>query len=146
MFTNELAKNVGINASVIRYYTRIGLLSPQRNPNNGYREYAPSDIDRVRFIRKSKWLGFTLKDVRTILARSDAGHSPCQEVRRIILNRIEENRLRLLRLQDIQDRMEAAVESWQKVADAPPGNRVCKLIDSLECDEKTLDLYAGYKF
>ncbi len=64
MFANQLAKAVGIKSSVIRYYTRIGLLHPDRNPDNGYRQYAPADVERVRIIRKAKWLGFTLGDVK----------------------------------------------------------------------------------
>ena len=146
MYTNELAKAAGVGASVIRYYTRIGLLNPDRNPANGYRRYAPADIERVRFIRKAKWLGFTLKDVETILDRSDQGQSPCRTVRALIMERIRENQLRLQHLQVIQDRMEAAVKSWQQLEDAPPGRHVCSLIDSLDCDEDMLDLYAGYKF
>lgn len=146
MFANQLAKAAGVNSSVIRYYTRIGLLHPDRNPDNGYRQYAPVDVERVRFIRKAKWLGFTLADVKTILERADAGRSPCKQVRSIILNRLEENQIRLKHLQDIQQRMESAIQSWESLEDAPPGRHVCNLIDSLECDEEKLDLYAGYKF
>lgn len=146
MYASELASAAGVNASVIRYYTRIGLLHPRRDPKNGYRLYAPGDIERVRFIRKAKWLGFTLADVRTILGHSDAGKSPCREVRGIIQERIRENQQRLAHLQEIQQRMETAVESWAHMADGPTGRHVCSLIDSLDCDEEMLDLYAGYKF
>jgi DNA-binding transcriptional MerR regulator len=146
MYANELAKSAGVSASVVRYYTRIGLLTPDRNPDNGYRQYAPTDVERVRFIRKAKWLGFTLKDVETILERSDLGQSPCQKVRAIILERIRENQQRLQHLQAIQDRMVNAVESWHRMEDGLPGRRVCRLIDNLDCDEEMLDLHAGYKF
>jgi MerR family Zn(II)-responsive transcriptional regulator of zntA len=147
MMASELAKTAGVNASVIRYYSRIGLLSPCRNPNNGYRDFTPNDVDRVRFIKKAKWLGFTLKDVQTILDHSDSGESPCQDVRKIIVNRIVENQERLLHLQAIQNRMESAIESWKTVSNGPGGQEhICDLIDSLECDEEKLDLYAGYKF
>ena len=37
MYVNELAIAAGVNAGVVRYYTRIGLLHPERNPDNGYR-------------------------------------------------------------------------------------------------------------
>ena len=87
MFANQLAIAAGVNSSVIRYYTRIGLLHPDRNPDNGYRQYAPADVERVRFIRKAKWLGFTLTDVKTIVERTDTGRSPCKKVGSIILNR-----------------------------------------------------------
>jgi DNA-binding transcriptional MerR regulator len=105
---------------VVGYYSRIGLLNPERNPGNGYREYSPNDADRVRFIRKAKWLGFTLKDVQTILDQADSGKSPCQDVRKIIINRLLENQQRLIHLQAIQQRMEAAVEAWKGVSNAPP--------------------------
>ncbi|MBT8439534.1 MAG: MerR family transcriptional regulator, partial [Gammaproteobacteria bacterium] len=84
MIASEVAKLAGVSAEVVRYYSKIGLLDPARNPDNGYRIYQLQDINRVRFIRKAKWLGFTLKDVRTILEEADSGHSPCCEVRRII--------------------------------------------------------------
>ena len=144
---HELAKSAGVNASVIRYYSRIGLLNPGRNPDNGYREYSPNDADQVRFIRKAKWLGFTLKDVEVILERSDSSKSPCKEVRRIIKIRIVENQERLIHLQAIQSRMESAFESWKLVSNGPDDqDHICDLIDGLECDEEKLDLYAGYKF
>jgi DNA-binding transcriptional MerR regulator len=147
MIAHELAKTAGVNASVIRYYSRIGLLNPERNPDNGYREYTFSDANRVRFIRKAKWLGFTLKDVQTILDEADSGKSPCQDVRKIIISRILENQQRLIHLQAIQQRMEAAIEAWKGISNAPANKEhVCDLIDSLECDEEKLDLYAGYKF
>ena len=147
MIANELAKSAGVNASVIRYYSRIGLLNPLRNPENGYRDFTANDIDRVRFIRKAKWLGFTLKDVQTILDHSDSGKSPCKEVRRIIIDRVLENQQRLLHLQSIQDRMESAIDTWKTVSNGPPNKKhICDLIDSLECEEEKLDLYAGYKF
>lgn len=146
MIAHQLAKSAGVKASVVRYYTRIGLLHPDRNPKNGYRQYAPADIERVRFIRKARWLGFTISDVKTILERADAGESPCGTVRGIVLTRLKENELRLRHLQDIQNRMKAAIESWEGQEDGPPGRHVCDLIDSLDCDEETLDLYASDRF
>ena len=67
MIVHELAKTAGVSPSVVRYYSRIGLLHPLRNPDNGYRDYSAEDVSLVRFIRKAQWLGFTLKDVETIL-------------------------------------------------------------------------------
>lgn len=147
MIASELAKSTGVNASVIRYYSRIGLLTPIRNPENGYRQYSKKDVDRVRFVRKAKWLGFTLKDVQAILDEADSGNSPCMEVRKLTSERILENQQRLINLQALQNRIEAAIESWKKLSNSPPHPEyVCELIGSLECDEEKLDLYAGYKF
>lgn len=111
MIAHEVAKSAGVSADVVRYYSRIGLLNPIRNPDNGYRKYTPQDVIRVNCIKKAKWLGFTLKDVKTILAEADSGKSPCGEVRRIISERISENQQRLKHLHEMQERMQRAMTS-----------------------------------
>lgn len=147
MITHEIAELAGVSANVVRYYSKIGLLSPIRNPNNGYREYTPQDVNRVRFIRKAKWLGFTLKDVETILAESDSGKSPCGKVREIITERVQEIQQRLDQLHEMQARMGKAMETWTTKSDSAPGDKhICGLIDDLACDEEVLDLCAGHKF
>jgi DNA-binding transcriptional MerR regulator len=147
MIANEVAKSAGVSADVVRYYSRIGLLNPTRNPDNSYREYTPQDVIRVNFIRKAKWLGFTLKDVRVILEEADSGKSPCAKVRRIISERVRENQRRLQHLHAIQERMEMAMRAWTSLSDSAPGNEnICGLIADAACGEDTLDLCAGHKF
>jgi len=147
MIANEVAKSVGVSADVVRYYSRIGLLNPARNPDNGYRIYTPQDVNHVQFIRKAKWLGFTLKDVKTILGGADSGHSPCGEVRRIISERVLENQRRLEQLHETQARMERAMAYLALQSDSTPGNEnICGLIEDLACNEEVLDLCAGHKF
>ena len=146
MITHEIAELAGVSANVVRYYSKIGLISPTRNPDNGYREYSPQDVNRIRFIRKAKWLGFTLKDVETILAESDSGKSPCGKVRGIITERVQEIQQRLDHLHEMQARMEKAMETWTAKSDTAPGDEhICGLIDDLACDEEVLDLYPRHK-
>jgi len=136
MIANEVAKSAGVSTNVVRYYSRIGLLNPSRNPDNGYREYSPQDVIRVEFIRKAKWLGFTLKDVKIILEQADSGNAPCGEVRRIISERVLENQRRLEDLQELQARMESAMAVWNSMSDSAPGDEnICGLINDLECDD-----------
>ena len=147
MIVHEIAELAGVSANVVRYYSKIGLLSPTRNPDNGYREYSPQDVNRVRFIRKAKWLGFTLKDVEIILSEADSGKSPCGKVRGIITERIQEIQQRLDHLLEMRERMERAMETWAAKSDTAPGDEhICGLIDDLACDEEVLDLCAGHKF
>lgn len=132
MHVNELAKQAGVPAHVIRYYTQVSLLKPKRDPNNRYREYAPSDVYRVRFVRRAKWLGFTLRDVKGILRDADAGKAPCPDVREIIRLRAQENRERLEELQSLQARVEEAVATWESMPNQPPDhNSLCHLIDTV---------------
>lgn len=135
MIATEIARATGVNPSVVRYYSRIGLLQPSRNPDNGYREFSADDARRLRFIRKAQWLGFTLKDAEHFLKQAEAGESPCEDVRKIIRERIEENERRLARLQAVQERMEAAIEAWESMPDRPPGRKcICTLIEGLDCE------------
>lgn len=139
MHVNELAKQAEVPAHVVRYYTQEGLLRPKRDPKNHYREYAESDVYRVRFIRRAKWLGFTLRDVKAILHDADRGVSPCPEVREIIKLRARENRERLDALTRLQYRVEEAIARWQRMPDRLPDHgSLCHLIDTVAEAERGL--------
>lgn len=73
MYVKELAAQANVSTHVVRYYTEIGLLTPERDPANAYRVYKPNDKHRLKFIRRARWLGFKLSDVRAILGDVDAG-------------------------------------------------------------------------
>jgi MerR family copper efflux transcriptional regulator len=65
-----VARRAGVGIDTIRYYEREGLLPPPRRRASGYRDYDPVAIDRLQFIRRAKALGFTLEDIRDLLALS----------------------------------------------------------------------------
>lgn len=66
----ELAKRAGVAIDTVRYYERNALLEPAGRLASGYRRYGASELRRLRFIRRAKALGFTLADVRGLLALS----------------------------------------------------------------------------
>lgn len=65
-----VARRAGVTIDTIRYYERERLLSPPRRRDSGYRDYDEIAIDRLKFIRRAKALGFTLDDVRELLGLS----------------------------------------------------------------------------
>ena len=131
MTVSELSKRGGLAPHVIRYYARIGLLEPARNPENGYKLFVASDVERLRFIRQAQNLGFTLEEISQFLAQSQDGRSPCAQVRHILQQRIEENRRKLSELLQLQQRMEQALVLWSEMPDQPSGHgRVCHLIET----------------
>ena len=134
----ELAKLCQVPPDTIRHYTRIGLLSPRRDPVNGYRQYTVGDSKRLDFIRKAKSLGFSLKEIEHILAESRKGKSPCPLVRDLMSQRIRANRARLEHLMELQTRMELALTDWAKMPDGvPDGDSVCYLIESVGIGRKS---------
>lgn len=131
MTVNEIAKKADVAPDTVRYYSRLGLLKPKRNPENGYKLFQTNDVSRLRFIRQAQALGFTLKEITEILGDAEEGSSPCPKVRDIIARHIEENRRKIEELQALQDRMEAALVKWKSMPDgAPDGKHVCHLIES----------------
>ena len=62
----ELAKNVGVNTSAIRYYESIGLL-PKPPRQSGWRKYDPSILDRLKVIHAAREFGFTLEEIQLLL-------------------------------------------------------------------------------
>jgi len=50
----ELAKRGNVTAETVRHYTREGLLSPQRHPDNGYQLYSAADLERLHFIQRAR--------------------------------------------------------------------------------------------
>ncbi len=127
----ELANRSGVPPTVVRYYTRVGLLRPERHPRNDYRLYRPSDAQRLRFIRQAKALGFTLREIREILARVADGQSPCPLVRERLRSHIEENRRRIEALQRRQRHMERALAEWERMPDSlPDEHSLCPLIET----------------
>lgn len=135
MTVNDLAKQAGVAPHVVRYYTQRGLLAPRRNTRNGYREFAPADLYRLRFICRAKLVGFTLGDICLILRDVDAGEAPCPKVRRIVQRRAKDNEERLAAANRLHVRILAAVELWETMPDRPPDHEsLCRLIDAIAVD------------
>ena len=131
MIVNELAKQSGVPAHVVRYYSRIGLLKPKRDAYNGYKHFTDKDVTRIRFIRQAKSLGFTLGEIAEIFKAANRGDSPCPRVRVIIADRIVQNRKKFDEVLALQNRMEKACDQWKKMPDGiPDGKSICHLIES----------------
>jgi len=140
----EFAKRSGATPHAVRYYTRLGLLRPQQNPDNGYHLYKPRDIRWLRFIQQAKQLGYTLNEIKEIMHEADQGRSPCPRVREILQQRIVENRRRLEALMALQRRMENALLDWMDKPDGiPDGYSVCHLIESFGADTDNTSLKEG---
>jgi len=72
MRIGEIATLAGVQVGTLRFYERERLLPPARRQRSGYRAFDPSTVVRVRFIRRAQELGFSLVEIRELLAASDA--------------------------------------------------------------------------
>lgn len=131
MMVSELAELCGVTPETVRYYVRVGLLHPHHHPDNNYKLFKADDARKLRFIKQAKLLGYTLSEIKQILHHSMDGDSPCPLVRDFIQSRIEANRIKLVKLNALQRRMEAALKEWENKPDGlPDGNSICHLIES----------------
>ena len=84
MLIGELAATAGLPAKTIRFYEQAGLMpAPPRTPA-GYRDYPPGALDRLAFIGNAQAAGFTLAEIRSVLAIRDSGDPPCRHVATLI--------------------------------------------------------------
>lgn len=125
-----VAKRFNVSADTVRHYTKLGLLSPERDSANGYRRYRLKDERRLRFLLSAKRLGFSLKDINQILDMAESGNTPCPLVRRLIDQRLETVRQEMRDAQTLLERMESASRLWSELPDGhPSGDSFCHLIE-----------------
>lgn len=130
MRVNELAKKVGVTPDTVRYYTRIGLLTPTKNIENGYKNYTSTDQKRLGFILKARHLGFAVSEIEEIINLSDKGTSPCCRAREIIHKHIDETAQKIDELSRLRACMQKASDTWKTMPDSvPDGDSVCDLIE-----------------
>ena len=115
-----LAKRAGEGIDTVRYYERAGLLAPSKRLASGYRRYGMLELSRLRFIRRAQALGFTLKEVRELLALSaqrDVGR-----VKRSAQAKLADVEQRIAALEKVRDGLStliAACPGHGRAADCP---------------------------
>ena len=76
----ELAKRSTTHFETIRFYESQGLIRPAFRDSSNYRRYRPEEAQRLKCISMAKSLGFTLKEIASILEIYDNSESACQEL------------------------------------------------------------------
>lgn len=79
--SSELAKQGGINQESIRFYEKEGLLPKPPRTAGGYRVFSTDDVRRVRFIKRAQEIGFSLREIKELLALSSEPDTNCGDVR-----------------------------------------------------------------
>lgn len=123
----DLARETGTRVVTIRYYERVGLLPAPRRTAGNYRTYDPRQVDRLRFIRRCRELGFTLEQVRELLRLSSQKDQDCRDVDRIAashLAAVEDKIADLTRLADELRRINSQCRGGGVIA-------ACPIIDAL---------------
>ena len=82
MNIGDASERSGLPAKTIRYYEDIGLLKPDRS-ENGYRDYSTADVHRLKFLQRSRSLGFSVEECRQLLSLYGDSHRESADVKAI---------------------------------------------------------------
>lgn len=124
----KVAAAAGVNVETVRYYQRRGLLAEPPRPPRGVRRYSAETVARLRFIKRAQELGFTLAEVRRLLALGDP--QSCGKTRALAAEKLALVRARLADL----GRLERMLASLIRRCDAAKGKVCCPIIESLAAD------------
>ena len=79
--SGQLAKAVGVNVETLRYYERRGMIPIPPRQDSGYRLYPPNSVERLHFIKGAQELGFTLDEIKELLALRVDEHAHSGQIR-----------------------------------------------------------------
>ncbi|GJL61797.1 MAG: MerR family transcriptional regulator [Nitrospirales bacterium] len=132
MLIGTFSERTGCHIETIRYYERIKLLPKPPRSGGGHRLYDREQVKRLVFIRRSRELGFSLDEIRTLLRLVDGKRYTCQEVKKITDNHLSEVKKKIADLRRLQ-------KTLGKISSQCAGGLLpdCPIIDAL-FEEKLL--------
>ena len=116
----------GIPAKTIRYYESVGLIPPAGRAANGYRDYDKKDVQVLRFIKRSRGLGFSVEEVSNLLDLWLNGERASADVKSIAISHIEGIEEKIHELEAIRDTLKNLTNCCH--GDDRPD---CPILDSL---------------
>lgn len=106
MTVKDLTRKTGLPRETLRFYEAECLLRQPRRGSNGYRLFTDEHVERVEFIKKTKKAGFTIREIRELIALKDDGQANCRRGREIALDRIEKLDKQIASLQEVRGILE----------------------------------------
>ena len=97
----ELSRLTGVHIETIRYYERITMLPAPPRTEGGRRVYGPVQVQTLKFIRRSRELGFTLDEIRNLLGMAEGGHA-CGEVKAAAVAHLKDIRRKIADLRRME--------------------------------------------
>ncbi len=117
MRIGEVAAEVGVDTSTIRYYESVGVLPEPERAASGYRSYVSADVERLRFVTLARSLGVGLDDIRQILALRDQGEAPCGYVRGVLDRQVDTVEERIIQLQALSKELRRLQDAARTLPD-----------------------------
>jgi len=126
-----LAAATGVSTDTLRHYERLHLLGVVSRTAAGYRRYPPESVARVQLVQRALLIGFSLKELASVLGHRDRGGAPCGRVRALVGERLDRLDERLVELTALRDEMRRLLAEWDVRLAATPPHRQARLLDML---------------
>jgi MerR family copper efflux transcriptional regulator len=126
MNIGEAANASKVTAKMIRHYESIGLLAPARRTGAGYRIYGPQDVPVLQFIHRARALGFSLEQIRGLLALWQDKSRASADVRALARGHIEELNRKIAEMEAMRRTLETLAASCHGDARSD-----CPILDDL---------------
>ena len=123
----EVARMSGVGIETLRFYERSGLLGRPARTQSGYRLYDREVLERLDFIKRAQVLGFSLDEIKQIIAEKQAGASPCAAVRDIVRTRLQELDEHMREMRRYRNELATTLAEWDKTG--PVKGHICGLIE-----------------
>jgi len=130
MTIGQMARSAGASVETIRFYEREGLLEHPARSASGYRNYPPEAVARLRMIRQAKELGFSLNEIKELLALRVAPGKSCSDVRARAERKIADIDQRIAALK----RMKAALARLAAACAGRGPTSECPILEALESE------------
>src|SRR6266851_4163770 len=122
----KAAREAGVNIETVRFYERKGLI--ERPPKGeGYRVYSPDHVARIRFIKEAQQIGFSLAEIKELLALRADPNTDCSAVQQQAMAKQQEVRRKIERLREI----DAALETLIAACPGQGAVECCSIMDAL---------------
>lgn len=124
----QLARRADVGVETVRFYEREGLLKEPARSSSGYRQYDEGVVDRLRFIRRAKQLGFTLNEVKELLSLRIDPATTCGDVKSRAEAKVEDIAAKIRTLQ----RMKRALVKLTKACSGHGAASECPILEALD--------------
>ncbi|WP_339673833.1 heavy metal-responsive transcriptional regulator [Dasania marina] len=124
----EVTKRLNISADTLRYYEKIHLIPPISRSTSGLRLYSDKDLSRLKFIRRSQRMGFSLEEIAQLLTFREAPQQAKPEIRQLAGEKLADIETNLQELQTLRNELQLLVNLCAGSEDG------CPIIDGLEDD------------
>ena len=123
------AKASGVTAKMIRHYEEIGLIPQARRTDAGYRRYSSNDVHTLRFIRQARKLGFSIKQIETLLGLWQNRRRASATVKRLAMEHVAELDRKINEMQVMKATLEQLATNCHG-----DGRPECPILDGLADD------------